>query len=551
MKNCTAVIINFLREPFMFHCVNSLKQHYPDIQIKVAENGFVTEEKKQKLAEMGVDYIPVEWDAGVCKGRNALVSQVKTKYVLVGDDDFEYTKDTKVDQMVQFLEEHPEFDLVGGRIFEKGKLKDYQGDMEIVDKAFKYTPLKLGDYEKGNIRYKKCDLTFNFFVARTKLCQKVKWDENIKVRYEHSDWFYSVKQAGGSVAFTPDCVVNHKPAIQFNAPRKYGVCRGRASDKEYFYKKHKIEKVIDMFGREVYLNTNPRPVPQQSGSVVQQAVTPQVQVQPDGNFTFIIKTFMRKNCLERLLTSIVKYYPNNKILIADDGNDFSVEYYTTLWKKLMNAGLKVKPTAFNMPFDSGLSAGRNKMVEHTQTEFVVLLDDDFVFTADTKIEKLLRVAEQDPNLGVVGGCLVNEVGRSINFEGELRKEDRDIRYYKKGGKYEIIDDIQYKYTETVLNFGIFRKQMLVENPWDNELKIAGEHTDFFLRLKDTRWKVAYCPEVVAQHIQHIKPEYKSYRSRQEFLKKLLNKHNADRLVYHNGQAIEYDREQDVIIHTRV
>ena len=547
MKNCTAVIINFLREPFMYHCVESLKKHYPKIQIKVAENGFVTDEKRDKLKEMGADYIPVEWDAGVCKGRNTLIDNVKTKYVLVGDDDFEYTEDTKVDEMVAFLEKHPEFDLVGGRIFEKGKLKDYQGFMDIKDNNFVYTPLELKDFEKSNIRYKKCDLTFNFFVARTKLCKKVKWDENIKVRYEHSDWFYSVKKEGGNVAFTPDCVVNHKPAIKFNAPRKYGLCRGRASDKEYFYKKYSIDYVIDMFGRRVGLNTNPAPVKEQSGTV---GTMPVLQ-NKDGKFTFIIKTFMRNSCLDRLLMSIVKYYKDVPILIADDGNDFDVPRYKALWEKLFDLGLTVKPVAYNLPFDSGLSFGRNEMVKNAKTEYVVLLDDDFVFTEHTNIEKLIKIAQTDPHIGVVGGCLVNEAGRSINFEGELVKEGRDLVYRKKGSKFEDVDGIKYKMTETTLNFGVFRRDMLLQQPWDNEIKIAGEHTDWFYRLKSTYWKVAYCPEVVAEHLQDIKPEYRAYRKRQDFLKLLFNKHDIDRLVYHNGIVLEYNRDDDVIINTRI
>ena len=34
--------------------------------------------------------------------------------------------------------------------------------------------------------------------------------------------------------------------------------------------------------------------------------------------TFLIKTFEREYCLKRLLDSIKKYYPNNRVIILND-----------------------------------------------------------------------------------------------------------------------------------------------------------------------------------------------------------------------------------------
>jgi hypothetical protein len=99
------------------------------------------------------------------------------------------------------------------------------------------------------LRYTKCDLTFNYFVGIRDEILKHKWDEKIKVGWEHSDWFIGLKHKDVPVAFTPDAVVVHmKEDGSFNK-ELYQTYRLRLSDKEYFFNKHKIEYIIDMAGR--------------------------------------------------------------------------------------------------------------------------------------------------------------------------------------------------------------------------------------------------------------------------------------------------------------
>ena len=52
-----------------------------------------------------------------------------------------------------------------------------------------------------------------------------------------------------------------------------------------------------------------------------------------------------------------------------------------------------------LPFDCGLSASRNWICDHTAGN-VLMLDDDFEFTQDTKVELLQDVLDAEPNLAV-------------------------------------------------------------------------------------------------------------------------------------------------------
>ena len=105
---------------------------------------------------------------------------------------------------------------------------------------------------------------------------------------------------------------------------------------------------------------------------------------------FIIKTFKRYDCLNKLLKSIRKFYPKASIIIADDNseNEFDTEFYRK-WKKILDIKL------IKLPFDSGVSAGRNKMVESSKKPYILLLDDDLVFTSKTKIEKFYKILTSD------------------------------------------------------------------------------------------------------------------------------------------------------------
>ena len=55
--------------------------------------------------------------------------------------------------------------------------------------------------------------------------------------------------------------------------------------------------------------------------------------------------------------------------------------------------------------DVGLSAGRNALLSRVQTPYFLLLDDDFEFTAETKIEKLASVVARGEADLVAGACI--------------------------------------------------------------------------------------------------------------------------------------------------
>ncbi|XP_077984792.1 beta-1,4 N-acetylgalactosaminyltransferase 1-like [Glandiceps talaboti] len=115
--------------------------------------------------------------------------------------------------------------------------------------------------------------------------------------------------------------------------------------------------------------------------------------------TIITKTFERYNALRRLISSIHKFYPNMTIIFADDS-----EFPEKINKPYVKQ--------YFMPFAEGWFAGRNLALSQVRTKYFVWVDDDFVFTAKTRLENFLEKFEH-PHLAIdlIGGSFIDEHGK--------------------------------------------------------------------------------------------------------------------------------------------
>ncbi|KAI9523740.1 hypothetical protein NQZ68_025462 [Dissostichus eleginoides] len=159
-------------------------------------------------------------------GRNLAVSQVTTKYFLWVDDDFLFTKWTKIEEMVKVMEAVPELDVLGGKV---GKGQFYSSLI-----------YEEGDEMEGGCMYRKsrgkfhslpgypqCSLVsgvVNFFLARTDAVQRVRFDPNLK-RVAHSEFFMDglgslMVTTCGHVAIGHQRKTKEKGYMRFRKPAK-------------------------------------------------------------------------------------------------------------------------------------------------------------------------------------------------------------------------------------------------------------------------------------------------------------------------------------------
>ena len=179
--------------------------------------------------------------------------------------------------------------------------------------------------------------------------------------------------------------------------------------------------------------------------------------------TIVIKTFERPYCINRLIESIFHYYPKMIIMVADDSRD-PIEIDNVEYHKLS--------------FNSGISYGRNFLLNRVKTRYFLLLDDDFIFTENTNLDTLLGILEQNDVDLIAGDILENSKLRGLSGIGVMRLEGRTLYITRK----RYLADFKNYYTcDFVPNFFMADARRVVQaGAWDNELKVQ-EHWAFFIR----------------------------------------------------------------------
>ena len=222
-----------------------------------------------------------------------------------------------------------------------------------------------------------------------------------------------------------------------------------------------------------------------------------------------ISAFRRPECVERLVASLRRYYPDMPIIVADNGD------------RPARLDETDRVTYFVLPFNCGLSAARNRLVKELRTPYLFLLDDDYVATEETRVEAFLDVLHHDPEVGCVGGAMYDSRPERdtllIEYACDLERfRDRLISRHNAEPNRVTANGTAYRIVDVVLNFGLWRREMLADHRWDERLKVQ-EHHDYFWSVKlGERWRVAFCPFVRARHDRERPPDdYSAFRNQSE------------------------------------
>ena len=186
------------------------------------------EQVLQHFPDLNITYINLPFDTGTAEGRNIMLQQTKTPLFVLCDDDFIFEPRTRLPLMRKMLVDN-KLDLLGG-VFIQYNLKSRKERLKFdLSRWFlKFNILipstSIFEYSanfdlEGNIcRMKKmnyqdpftlCDMTHNFFIARTdKVTAFGGWNPLLKGG-EHQNFFIRAKLNGLKVATTRLCGVVH------------------------------------------------------------------------------------------------------------------------------------------------------------------------------------------------------------------------------------------------------------------------------------------------------------------------------------------------------
>lgn len=230
--------------------------------------------------------------------------------------------------------------------------------------------------------------------------------------------------------------------------------------------------------------------------------------------TLIVKTFERPSCVERLVYSIKMFYPNLRVIVADDS------------KKSKNIrGVE----HLLMPYDSGTSAGRNLALSKVDTPYVVTLDDDFVFDERTKLEKWLQIMK-DTDLDIIGG----NVDGHPNYHASLHIQDNALVFKPK----PVGEEHSFSLWNIVLQFWMGKTDKIKGiGGWDNEFKTV-DHIIFFARSIG-KIKIGHSAGVCVGHKPIQDPNYYQHRNgrMQQYLRLLMERLNVNRVIDVHGNTL--------------
>ena len=194
--------------------------------------------------------------------------------------------------------------------------------------------------------------------------------------------------------------------------------------------------------------------------------------------TAIIKTFERPRSVRRLVSSIRRRYPELRIIVIDDSRE-------------------PKPVPdvdfVELPYNSGLSVGRNHALDMTETPYFLLLDDDFVFSHRQDLGALIDYMERNPEVDIRGG-------RCIDLPFYIVHDFHDMPLFGGAAEPKVpigteIDGLSV--VNKVQNFFIGRTETVRKVKWKPELKVR-EHTEFFTRARGQLVTV-FDPEMKVLH----------------------------------------------------
>lgn len=244
--------------------------------------------------------------------------------------------------------------------------------------------------------------------------------------------------------------------------------------------------------------------------------------------TIVIKTLGRMNLVVRLIDSIKFIYPQISIVVGDD----SASSFNEM-KRFERRDFRYIP----LPFDIGLSEGRNLLIKKVDTPYFFIIDDDFTFS---KGENgyfsdlgLLIHALSEWGFDIVSGSSPIDIGKNgFAYQGIIKIfKNTLLLSHKKMKNNELCSLVDIVPNIFMGKTHLFKSGFL---QWDKNLKLA-EHEKFFVDAKRKRIKVGYCPSSAFMHEQsvreHESSQYLLFRKRvYGFLKEMLREMKLFRLI---------------------
>jgi GT2 family glycosyltransferase len=209
----------------------------------------------------------------------------------------------------------------------------------------------------------------------------------------------------------------------------------------------------------------------------------------------IITNYNGKEVLRNCLSSLFKLtdYPNYKVIVVDNGStDSSVEFVKKNFKKVDVLALDK-----NYGFSKESNIGVAYCIKRYKPKYLVILNNDIVIIEKNWLSKLVKSAEVDQKIAIVG-C------KTLQPDGRLGGAYYDVVSTKHLGFLEE-DKTQYSFEKDVMAVGgscfLIRASLIKKYGLLDEIFFYGpDDIDVCFRYKKNGFRVVYNGNVEIIHI---------------------------------------------------
>ena len=143
-------------------------------------------------------------------------------------------------------------------------------------------------------------------------------------------------------------------------------------------------------------------------------------------------------------------------------------------------------------WDTSPAVTRNFLIDKTEENYIFKFDDDFIYSQETcNVDDIIKLLGGKPKIGLVGISVIGNKRKSPFIYNVSITDEMKLEPIKNP---EIITDekIKYYYCDITPDCWIAKKEIFPQCNYDERYHVSeGLHPDFFLQIKQSKWKVIY------------------------------------------------------------
>lgn len=239
------VITTFLRDNYLYNCINSIRKYYPKIEIFIADCGYPNPNKDDFCKNKDCHLFTFPFNCGVSESRNLILENIPKKYknIFLIDDDTKFNSKTNLEYLNTILEYNKKIDSVHIKINDKNGINYYPGNFEFKkggEVICNYIKRRQWKYVNKNLRYIKCDFLTNQFLFRR---NNLEWDPDFKGQYEHLYHSLKWKNERKYQVYTDSVEIEH--GFKLDVHPEFKIYKRKNSRLELLLKKLNLNIVIN------------------------------------------------------------------------------------------------------------------------------------------------------------------------------------------------------------------------------------------------------------------------------------------------------------------